>query len=99
MAKARDYLSRVSSITLYFSTCSYFFAKVTYQYLLLLVGFDTLVYRKRYNRSPTVEGHQVLFSGSVAGSVALLVSEAGKEAFIFLLLFCCCYSLSLWTPL
>src|SRR3954471_8966980 len=41
-----------------FSACSYFFAKVTYQYLLLLVGFDTLIYRKHYNRSPTVEGHQ-----------------------------------------
>src|ERR1041385_1487025 len=50
-----------------FSACSYFFARVTYQYLLLLVGFDTLIYQKCYNRYPTVEGHQVLFSGAVAG--------------------------------
>src|ERR1041385_8111986 len=41
-----------------FSSCNYFFTKVTYQYLLLLVGFDTLIYRKHDERSPTVEGHQ-----------------------------------------
>src|SRR5664279_73433 len=30
----------------------------TCQHLLLLVGFDTLTYRKDYDRSPTLVGHQ-----------------------------------------
>ena len=32
------------------------------------------------------------FLAPLPGSVALLVSEAGKEVFIFLFLFCCCCS-------
>ena len=32
--------------------------KTVYQSLLLLVGFDTLTYRKCYDRSPTLVGHQ-----------------------------------------
>src|ERR1041385_1734340 len=50
-----------------FSACSYSLSKITYQYLSLLVGFDTLTYQKRCNRSLYVEGHQVTFSGTVAG--------------------------------
>ena len=43
-----------------FSTCSYSYLKITCQYLLLLVGFDTLTYRKGYDRSLTLVVHQVL---------------------------------------
>ena len=32
--------------------------KTAYHFLLLLVGFDTLTYRKGYDRSPTLVGHQ-----------------------------------------
>src|SRR5664279_2361917 len=32
--------------------------KSTCQHLLLLIGFDTLTYRKDYDRSPTLVGHQ-----------------------------------------
>jgi hypothetical protein len=32
--------------------------KTTYQHLLLLVGFDTLIYRKYYDTPPILEGHQ-----------------------------------------
>ena len=32
--------------------------KTAYHFLLLLVGFDTLTYRKEYYRSPTLVGHQ-----------------------------------------
>ena len=32
--------------------------KTAYHFLLLLVGFGTLTYRKDYNRSPTLVGHQ-----------------------------------------
>src|SRR5664279_3306343 len=33
--------------------------KSTCQHLLLLVGFDTLTYRKGYDRSPTLVGHHI----------------------------------------
>jgi hypothetical protein len=32
--------------------------KTTYQHLLLLVGFDTLIYRKYYDTPPILVGHQ-----------------------------------------
>ena len=32
--------------------------KTAYHFLLLLVGFDTLIYRKNYDRSPILVGHQ-----------------------------------------
>ena len=48
--------------------------KTAYHFLLLLVGFDTLTYRKDYNRSPILVGHQDSFPAPLPGSVALLVS-------------------------
>ena len=75
-----------------FSACSNFLLRIAYQYLLLLVGFDTLTYRKRCNRSLTVEGHQVPFSGAVAGErsaigkVKLVRKYFISVLFIFLLL-------------
>ena len=33
--------------------------KTAYHFLLLLVGFNTLTYRKGYDRSPTLVGHHV----------------------------------------
>ena len=48
--------------------------KTAYHFLLLLVGFDTLTYRKDYDRSPTLVGHQYSFLAPLPGSVALLVS-------------------------
>ena len=70
-----------------FSTCSYSFLKITCQYLLLLIGFDTLTYQKGYDRSPTLVGHQYYFLAPLPGSVALLVSEIGKETFQLYVLF------------
>ena len=35
--------------------------KTAYHFLLLLVGFDTLTYRKDYDRSPILVGHQDSF--------------------------------------
>ena len=32
--------------------------ETAYHFLLLLVGFDTLIYRKDYDRSPILVGHQ-----------------------------------------
>ena len=48
--------------------------KTAYHFLLLLVGFDTLTYRKDYDRSPILVGHQDSFLAPLPGSVALLVS-------------------------
>ena len=36
--------------------------KIACHFLLLLVGFDTLTYRKDYDRSPTLVGHQDSYS-------------------------------------
>ena len=47
--------------------------KTAYHFLLLLVGFDTLTYRKDYDRSPTFLGHQDSFLVPLAGSEAPLV--------------------------
>ena len=43
-------------------------------FLLLLVGFDTLTYRKYYDRSPTLVGNQDSFLVPLPGSEAPLVS-------------------------
>ena len=48
--------------------------KTAYHFLLLLVGFDTLTYRKDYERSPILVGNQETFMAPLLGSVALLVS-------------------------
>ena len=48
--------------------------KTTRHFLLLLVGFDTLTYRKDYDWSPILVGHQGSFLAPFLGSEALLVS-------------------------
>ena len=47
--------------------------KTAYHFLLLLVGFDTLTYRKDYDRSPILVGHQDSFLAPLPGSVVPLV--------------------------
>ena len=47
--------------------------KTACHFLLLLVGFDTLTYRKDYNRSPILVGHQDSFLVPLTGSEAPLV--------------------------
>ena len=48
--------------------------KTACHFLLLLVGFDTLTYRKDYDRSPMLVGHQDSFLAPLPGSEAPLVS-------------------------
>ena len=48
--------------------------KTACHFLLLLVGFDTLTYRKDYDWSPILVGHQVSFLVPLLGSEALLGS-------------------------
>ena len=48
--------------------------KTACHFLLLLVGFDTLTYRKEYDWSPILVGHQGSFLAPFLGSEALLVS-------------------------
>src|SRR3954464_3425352 len=47
--------------------------KTAYHFLQLLVGFDTLTYRKDYDRSPILVGHQDSFLAPLPGSEAPLV--------------------------
>jgi hypothetical protein len=55
--------------------------KTTCQYLLLLVGFDTLIYQKYYDTPPILVGHQDYFLAPLPGSEALLKSGTGKGNF------------------
>jgi hypothetical protein len=82
--------------------------KTTSHHLLLLVGFDTLIYRKYYDTSPILVGHQDYFLAPLLGSEALLKSGFGKgnrrceHCFLFLsftfILFC--YGeFSIWFPI
>ena len=54
------YLSAISKplANLSFSIYSESFIKTACQHLLLLVGFDTLIYRKYYDTPPILVGHQ-----------------------------------------
>ena len=53
-----NYLITKLSVTYNFSACKEYLAENAYHFLLLLVGFDTLTYRKDYDRSPILVGHQ-----------------------------------------
>ena len=47
--------------------------ETAYHFLLLLVGFDTLIYRKDYDRYPILVGHQDSFLAPLTGSEVPLV--------------------------
>ena len=49
--------------------------ETAYHFLLLLVGFDTLTYRKDYDRSSILVVHQDCFLALFPGSEALLVRK------------------------
>ncbi|KAK1696118.1 hypothetical protein QYE76_012815, partial [Lolium multiflorum] len=51
------------------------FIETACQHLLLLVGFDTLIYRKYYDTAPILVGHQDYFLAPLPGSEALLRSS------------------------
>ena len=61
------------SVTYNFSACREYLTETAYHFLLLLVGFDTLTYRKDYDRSPILVGHQDSFLVPLPGSEAPLV--------------------------
>ena len=63
------------------SICREFLIHTTSQHLLLLVGFDTLTYRKYCDTPPILVGHQDYFLAPLPGSEALLVSGIGKEIY------------------
>ena len=62
--------------------------ETAYHFLLLLVGFDTLTYRKDYDRSPILVGHQDSFLAPLLGSEAPLV---GKNLYSVLKFTVACY--------
>jgi hypothetical protein len=81
--------------------------KSTHQHLLLLVGFDTLIYRKYYDTPPILVGHQDYFLASLPGSVALLKSGLVKVTvavtivfiFVFYFILFCYGEFSIWFPI
>jgi hypothetical protein len=80
--------------------------KTTYQHLLLLVGFDTLIYQKYYDTPPILLGYQDYFLAPLPGSEALLKSGVGKGnfrceyCFLFLYFILFCYGeFSIWFPI
>jgi hypothetical protein len=75
--------------------------KTTSQHLLLLVGFDTLIYRKYYNTPPILVGHQDYFMAPLPGSVALLKSGFGKgnHRCEYCFYFCLLFFILLWRTL
>jgi hypothetical protein len=55
--------------------------KTTYQHLLHLVGFDTLIYRKYYDTPPILVGHQgAAVDGEVAATGRGAAAEDGAAA-------------------
>jgi hypothetical protein len=65
------------------SICSESLIKTTHQHLLLLVGFDTLIYKKYYDTLPILVGHQDYFLAPLLGSEALLKSGIGKDFVLY----------------
>jgi hypothetical protein len=57
--------------------------KTACQHLLLLVGFDTLIYRKYYDTPHILMGNQDYFLAPLPGSEALLKSGIDKGNFYF----------------
>ena len=53
-----NYLITKLSVTTYLVLAENTLLETSYHFLLLLVGFDTLTYRKDYDRSPILVGHQ-----------------------------------------
>ena len=87
------YFSVISKSTenLSASVYSEILIKTTCQHLLLLVGFDTLIYQKYCDTPPILVGHPDYFLAPLPGSEALLVRGIGKENFNCK---CCFYFLS-----
>ena len=77
------YLSAIpnTSANLLASVYSKSSIKTARQHLLLLVGLDTLIYRKYYDTPPILVGHQDYFLAPFPGSEALLKSGIGKGNF------------------
>jgi hypothetical protein len=80
--------------------------KTACQHLLLLVGFDTLIYQKYYDTPPIVVGHLDYFLAPLPGSEALLKSGIGKGnfyceyCFLFLSFILFYYGeVSIWFPI
>jgi hypothetical protein len=56
--------------------------KTACQYLLLLVGFDTLIYQKYYNTPPILVGHQLLAPLRLCFGLHLVSGKIGTSAFV-----------------
>ena len=62
-----NYLITKLSVTYNSSACREYLAETAYHFHLLLVGFTSLTYRKDYDRSPILVGHQDSFLAPLPG--------------------------------
>ena len=69
-----NYLFTKLSVTDNFSACREYLTENFLSFPSAPVGFDTLTYRKDYDRSPILMGHQDSFLAPLLGSEAPLVS-------------------------
>ena len=93
------YLSAIPNTPANLFSCVYSesLIKTAHQHLLLLVGFDTLIYQKYYDTPPILVDHQDYFLAPFPGSEALLKSGIGKGNFYCKCFFYC--FISLWRRL
>ena len=68
-----NYLTTKLSVTDNLSACREYLTENCLSFPLLLVGLDTLTYRKDYGISPILVGHQDSFLAPLPGSQAPLV--------------------------
>jgi hypothetical protein len=61
--------------------------KTTCQHLLLLIGFDTLIYQKYYDTPPIFVGHQDYFLALLPRSEALLIKVTFAVSIVFISIF------------
>ena len=80
------YLSALSKTpkNLSASVYSEILIKTACQHLLLLVVFDTLIYRKYYDTPPILVGHQDYFLAPLPRSEALLVRKTLAVSAVFI---------------
>jgi hypothetical protein len=93
------YLSALSNTpeNLFASIYSDPLIKTACQHLLLLIGFDTLIYQKYYDTPPILVVHQDYFLAPLPGSEALLKSEIDNGNFYCE--YCFYFYLFLWRSL
>jgi hypothetical protein len=68
---------------LYTSIYSESLIKTTHQHLLLLVGFDTLIYQKYYDTPPILVGHHSALRALLQWWIVITLGDVGAAICVF----------------